>query len=152
MGTPIVPVPYTFFFEPAAIVQDERAALVVTQEHNAALANVLFVPMRLAHRVAVDRHTKKIARGEQIWQHGADVINNGATRMVLALLLLIDPALRILLPRLGSVKCANMGLGNACPMGLLALMMAFKHVQQHCVRVDQLRGTGRASIGTLGTR
>ncbi len=93
MGTPIVPVRYTFFFEPAAIVQDERATLVVTQEHNAALANVLLVLVRLAHRLAVDRYTEKFARGEQIWQHGAYVINDGAIRMVLALLLFIDPAL-----------------------------------------------------------
>ena len=98
MGTPIVPVPYATFFESAPIAQDECDALVISQEHNAALADVLFVPVRLAHRVAVDRHTEEFARGEQIWQHGADVINNGATRMVLALLLFIDPALRILLP------------------------------------------------------
>ncbi len=45
-----------------------------------------------------------------------------------------------------------MGLGNACPVGLLAPLVAFKHAQQHRVRVDQFRCTGRASIGTLGTR
>ena len=135
MGTPIVPVPYSTFFESAPIVQDECAALVISQEHNAALADVVFVPVRLAHRVAVDLHTKEFARGEEIWQHGADVINNGATRMVFALLWIINPALLKFLPRLGSVECANMGLGNACPMGLLAPFVVLKHVQQHRVRV-----------------
>ena len=93
MGAPIVPVPHSSLLEPAAIVQDERATLVISQEHNAALADILLVSMRLAYSVAIERYTEEFAGDKPLRQHGVYVLKNVATRMVLALLLLLHPAL-----------------------------------------------------------
>ena len=151
MGAPIVPAPHSSLFEPAAIVQDGRATLVISQEHNTALADILLVLVRLAYSVAIERYTKNFAGDEPLQKHGVYVLINVAVRMVLALLLLLHPALRIILPCLGSVKCAGVGLGYACPVGLLAPLVAIKHALQHGVLVDQLSCTGSASLGTWRT-
>ena len=71
--------------------------------------------------------------------------------MVLALLRLSDRALGIVLPRFGSVVCAHMRLGDACPMGLRTPWIAITHGQQHGFWVNRLCCTGCASTGTLGT-
>ena len=151
VGAPITPVPHSSFLEAAAIVQNEGATLIISQEHNAALADILLVPMRLANSVAIERYTKKFVGDKPLRQHGVNVVKNVAMRMVLTLLLLVHPALRILLLSLGNVKSAGMGLGYACPVGLLAPFVATKHALQHGVLVNHLGCTGSASIGTWRT-
>ena len=84
--------PHTSLLETATILKEKRATLEISQEQDSALADVIFVSMGLANRVAVQRYSEELALDKPVGQHATHVLPNFATRMILGLLRLLDPA------------------------------------------------------------
>ena len=63
----IVSVPDASLLESATVLEEERAALEIPQEHDTALADILLVSMRLADRVPVQGRAEEFALDEPFW-------------------------------------------------------------------------------------
>ena len=58
--------PHTSLLETATILKEKRATLEISQEQDSALADVIFVSMGLANRVAVQGHSEELALDKPI--------------------------------------------------------------------------------------
>jgi len=63
-GAAVRSVPHASRLKAAAVLEEQRAALEIAKEQDGALAEVLLVPVRLAYRVAIERHAEEFARDE----------------------------------------------------------------------------------------